>query len=272
MDSARIKALQTLASEVRKDIVRMIGVARSGSIETPLSVTDVLVYLYCEAMIIQPENYLRKNRDRFVLGMSAAVPALYAVLARRGYFDREELWHYKRLGAMLTPLPNFGRVPGIDAPCVLSAGEISLVFGLAETLRTDGFDHRIFCLTGKDDCLDPDFWPIVKIIGERGLHRIILLLVVPVNAEKKGKDEAEEYAERLVESGWKVNFANGHDFADMENAFSEYDSNRSAPKAIFVNTLIGKGLSLSETQKAKYSKLLSLQEMDRALEELENGG
>lgn len=271
MDSVRIEALKTLASDVRKDIVRMVGVARSGSIETPLSMTDVFVYLYCEAMTIEPENHLGKDRDRFLLGMSAAVPALYAVLARSGYFDREELWHYKRLGAMLLPLPDFGRIPGIDAPCLLSACEISLVFGLAESLRMDGFDRRIFCLIGKDECLDRDFWPLVKIIAEEGLYTVVLLLAVPSAGQKAEADCAEAYARRFTENGWEVSFANGHDFADMERAFGGFDPNALKPKAVFVSTLIGKGLSFSQKQRAQYTKLMSLQEMDRALEELENG-
>lgn len=272
MDSTRIEALQALASEVRKDIVRMVGVARSGYIVTPLSVTDVLVYLYWEAMVIHPENCWHKDRDRFFLGMCAATPSLYAVLARRGYFDREELWHYKRLGAMLQPLPGFGRVPGIEAPCILSASELSLVAGCAELLNADDLGHRFFCLIGKEDCINPGFWAEVENVGGKKLHRIVLLVIVPINREEVGKETVVEYAKRFVANGWKVDFADGHDFADMERSFGMSDAKGSLPAAVFVSTLIGKGLSIPETQKAKNSKLLSLQEMDRALEELENGG
>lgn len=271
MDSARIKTLQALASEVRKDIVRMVGVARSGSIETPLSVTDVLTYLYWEVMIIQPRDYRRKDRDRFLLGLGDAVPALYAVLARRGYFDREELWHYKRLGSVLQPLPDFSRVPGIDGPCVESASEIAVASGLAAILSVESFDSRVFCLIDINDCLHPDFWSEVEVIGKKGLRGITLLLVNQLNDYEEEKQTLAEYAKSFTEKGWHAHFADGHDFADMERVFVRLDDKDRMPKAIFISTLTGKGLSLPESRQFRNSKMLSVQEMDRALEELENG-
>lgn len=271
MDSARIKVLQELASDARKDIVRMVGVARSGSIETPLSVTDVLVFLYCEAISAGPGESLAKGRDCFLLGMGAATPALYAVLARRGYFDREELWHYKRLGAMLQPLPDFRRVPGIDAPCVLSASEVSILAGLAETLRADGVGGNIFCLIEKADCANPDFWSEIENIGKKGLRGIVLLINTPVEAGEPEKEEIVRYVEKFNSFSWKVLYADGHDFADLERAFSSLCSGRVSPGVVFVSTQCGKGISNLEKQRVKYSRQLSLQEMDSALEELENG-
>lgn len=272
MIRARIDTLQALASEVRKDVVKMVGIARSGSIVTPLSITDVLVYLYWEAMIIHPENCQRRDRDHFFLGMCAAVPSFYAVLARRGYFDREALWHYKRLGAILQPLPQFGRVPGVDAPCVSSGCELSLVVGLAESLSAEGLDRRIFCLIEKEECANPDFWAEVKNIGMKGLNKIALLIAVQDDGGGIEKAAIGEYVEMFTAAGWQVDFSDGHDYADMERSFVTFGSLGSLPTVVFVSTLTGKGLSLPETRKVKKSGLLSLQEMDRALEELENGG
>lgn len=271
MDSARIEALQSLASEVRKDIVRMIGVARSGSIETPLSVTDVLTYLYWEAMILQPQDHLRRDRDRFLLGVGGAVPALYAVLARRGYFDREELWHYKRLGSVLQPLPDFSRVPGIDGPCVESASEIAVASGLAAVLGAEFFDCRVFCMIDINDCLNPGFWSEADIIGKKGLCGITLLLVNQINDREEEKETIAGYTKNFTEKGWYTDFAEGHDFADIERTFVRLDTEKLVPKAVFVSTLTGKGLFLSESGQSRNLKTLSAQEMDRALEELENG-
>lgn len=271
MDSARIETLQALASEVRKDIVRMVGVARSGSIETPLSVTDVLTYLYWEVMTVQPRNYRHKDRDRFLLGVGDAVPALYSVLARRGYFDREELWHYKRLGSMLQPLPDFPRVPGIDGPCVESASEIAVASGMAAILSAESFDSRVFCLIDINDCLNPGFWSEAAVIGKKGLRGMTLLLVNHLNDSEEAKETVAEYAKSFTEKGWYTDFTDGHDFADMERVFSRLDAKNLVPKAVFVSALTGKGLSLPELGQFRNSKMLSVQEMDRALEELENG-
>lgn len=271
MDNARIKVLQELASEARKDIVRMTGVARSGPIEAPLSVTDVLVFLYCEAMSVRPGDSSARGRDRFLLGMGAATPALYAVLARRGYFDREELWHYKRLGAMLQPLPDFRRVPGVDAPCVISASEVSILAGLADTLRADGLDNNIFCLIEKADCENPDFWAEIENIGKKDLRGIILIINIPRETGEFQKNEIALYAKKFNDFRWEAVYADGHDFADLERAFGELYSCAASPAVVFIFTQRGKGLSYLEKQKVKYSRQLSLQEMDSALEELENG-
>lgn len=268
----RAKELQALAAEVRKDLVRMVGVARSGSIEPPLSVADVIVYLYCERMDTSPKGAQIMDRDRFFLGMGAAVPALYAVLARRGYFDRGELWHYKRLGALLQPLPDYGRVPGIDAPCVLSASELAIASGLAEVQRDSGLKRKLFCLIGQEDCFSEDFWFEVAYVGRKKSDSIVLLLIAPLNGADAEKAAVDRYRGRFIENGWEVVQADGHDFFDMEKALGEPDSRPRRPKAVFLSTDIGKGLSLAERQRAKYSRLLSLQEMDSALEELENGG
>ena len=101
MDDKRIEELKSIAAEVRKDILRMVGLARSGPFETSISAADLLVYLYWEELLLVPAEPRREDRDRFVTDIPAAVPALYAVLARRGFFEREHLWHYRRLGAML---------------------------------------------------------------------------------------------------------------------------------------------------------------------------
>lgn len=270
MDITKIEALRDFASEVRKDIVRMVGVARSGTIEMPLSVADVLVFLYCKEMNFEPANSLSSHRDRFLLGMPAATPALYSVLARKRYFDREELWHYKRLGALLQPQPEFGRVPGIDAPCVSPPGEIALLAGLAQVRQADGMDYRIFCLIEISDCLDQTFWYEVKKIKENDLCGIVLMINSPLGRRTEG-DTAALYAARFAADGWSADHADGHDFADMERAFERSGSFCLPPKAIFVSTLRGKGLSLLEQQRARDFRLRSFQEMENALEELENG-
>lgn len=270
MDGAKIEVLQEFASEVRKDIVRMVGVARDGSVEKPLSVADVLTLLFCEEMNIEQTSHRVKTRDRFLLGMHLATPALYAVLARKGYFEREELWHYKRLGALLQALPEYRRVPGIDAPCVRSSSEVALLAGLTQARNAAGLDYRVFCLIEISDCLDPVFWIEVTKIKESDQRRIILLINSPLDRKGEG-DSAAHYAARFASIGWRADHADGHDFADMKRALERSGDSGLAPKVVFVSTLSGKGLSLSEQRRARYFRIKSFQEMESALEELENG-
>lgn len=276
MNKERIAELTRIASEVRKDIIRMVGVARSGPVDAPLAIADLLVYLYWEELLVLADRQQRNDRDRFLSGSANGTPALYAVLARRGFFEREELWHYKRLGAMLQPLPDFARVPGVDAPCVLSGSELSIAAGIMESLIRSGSESRVYCLVGESDCGNLDFWLEAESIGAKKYGNMILLLVL-----RKGENAepypaaAAIYEKKFVEAGWDVNFADGHDFEEMAGTFAGLCEKGQGPKVVFISVKMGKGLSFAELRDAKYSKSLGAQEMDRALEELEaesNGG
>ena len=177
MENTRINELEKIAAEVRKDIVRMVGLARSGLIELPLLISDVLVYLYWEEMLLLAGSPSRKDRDRFVFGAEDGVPALYAILARRGYYEREQLWHYMRLGAMLQALPDFRRIPGIDAPLVTSGTELAIASGLACSLRKEGLGSRVFCFLEEKDCLGKDFMLEAEMCAGYGLDNITLISV-----------------------------------------------------------------------------------------------
>ena len=149
MDDKRIEELKNISAEVRKDVLRMVGMARSGPYETPLAIASLLVYLYWEELALIPSEPRREDRDRFVLGMPRAVPALYAALARRGFFEREHLWHYRRLGAMLQALPDFRRIPGLDAPCLTVQPSLATAAALAEGLARRSFRPRVVFLVSE---------------------------------------------------------------------------------------------------------------------------
>lgn len=127
--------LAELASAVRRDIVRMIGVARSGHLASSLSIVDILVWLYWEVLSLRPEEPAWEDRDRFVLGKGHGCPALYSVLANRNFFPREELWSYRRLGAMLQGFPEVRRTPGVDAPGGSLGQGLGLANGISLALR-----------------------------------------------------------------------------------------------------------------------------------------
>lgn len=270
MDESRTEELKALASEIRKDIVRMVGVARSGPLEVPLSIADILVFLYWEELLVVAEDPLREDRDRFLLGIENGVPALYAVLARRGYFERDKLWHYRRLGAMLQALPDFRRTPGIDAPCITVGPELAVAAALAESLQTDGLAPRVFCLSGEDVFQLHDFHLEAKRSAHAGLGNLILLIVaVPGRINDAVHGGTEEHKKILREYGWAVLSIDGHSFEEMEDVFSSQEFLCGLPKAVFIDAKNGKGISFVEADPSRYTRSMSMDDMDQALEELE---
>jgi len=269
MDKNRKEELMAVASEVRKDIVRMVGVARSGPLDIPLSLAEVLVFLYWEEMLIVAEDPRRDDRDRFLLGMKDAVPALYAVLAKRGYFKRDELWHYRRLGAILQALPDPRRVPGIDAPCITVGPELAVASALADSLAKDKLEPRVFCLSGCDVFQLRDFHLEAKRVAKTGLDNLFLLISLSAKGKAMRGGDMDEHKKTMCEYGWAVLSVDGGDFDDMERVFSPCGPLQSRPKVIFIDNKNGSGISFVDAKPSRHARSMSMDDMDQALEELE---
>lgn len=269
MKITRISELKQIASEVRKDIVKMVGVARSGPLDFPLLISDLLVYLYWEEILSLAESPKRVDRDRFCLGAEDGVPALYSVLARRGYYEREELWHYRRLGATLQASPDFRRALGIDAPCVTSGTELSIAAGYAESLGRENNKARVFCLLGEEEFSSADFFLEAERCGKRNISNIIIIIACKSIETPNIPDLQAPCMERLSEFGWRVFDMEGCDFASMEKTFNVLNSEPAQPTAIFASLRNGRGISFGDVGSAGTKKTLNTESMDRVLEEME---
>ena len=269
MEITRVNELKQIASEVRKDIVRMVGVAHSGPLDFPLLISDILVYLYWEEMLLLAESPKGHDRDRLCLGAEEGVPALYSVLAKRGYYDREELWHYRRLGAILQACPDFKRTPGIDAPCVTSGTELSISAGFAESLNREGIKARVFCLLEEKECESADFLLEAARCGKINISNIIIIIVCKNIEASYVPDLHTSCRERLSESGWRIFDMEGCDFASMKKTFNNLNSGPAQPAAVFASLKNGRGISFTDVGPAGTKKTFNTEAMDRVLEELE---
>lgn len=274
MDDARKGKLESLALEVRKDVVRMVGVARSFGLASALSVVDILVYLYWEYMKIDPQDRNRSDRDRLVLSKSSATSALYACLARLGFFDREELWSYRRLGATLQGYPDI-RTPGVDAPSGAHGGGVGIASGLCLALRMDGIGSKVFCILGDGELQEGVVWESLFAASSNRLGRLVL--VVDANAHQdtgllSGLKKTSALADKLHAFGWSVTKTDGHDFCTLEEAFQALDDHDDRPKAILAKTRSGSGVSFLQRQEESPDTAapLSNEDMDEALSLLES--
>lgn len=269
MDNERIEELKSIAAEVRKDILRMVGLARSGPFETSISAAELLVYLYWEELLLVPSEPRRADRDRFIINIPAAVPALYAVLARRGFFEREHLWHYRRLGAMLQALPDFKRTPGIDAPCLTVQSAAAMAAALAEELFAGEGSPRVVFLTAGVSFMSEEFVKEMRRIG--GCRVPNLMAVIASRGAGAGGRAAtdEKNMALLAAGGWEVRAAVSEDFRSLEEACNSFGFSGGGPKALFVSTAGKLGLSVSDAGLSETVHSLSMGELDQALEELE---
>ena len=264
------------ASEIRRDVVRMIGLARSGRLASSLSIVDILAWLYWEVLSLDPAAPWLESRDRFVLSKGRGSPALYATLANRKFFERDELWSYRRLGAMLQGYPQALRIPGVDAPGGGSFGMgPGIANGLAIALRRRRSASRVFCLAGEEELQEGAFWEAVMAASRFGLENIFLIIerygVKGEAEERPASDEA--FRGKIRSFGWTTEACDGHDFASLEEALRLVGQDAAGrPKCLLARTCPGKGVSFLEGARSGEADVLDRERMDKALGELEKEG
>jgi transketolase len=157
MTKPDIKELRRKAVQIRKDILKMLTCAGSGHTGGSLSIVDILVALYYNELKNDPKDPKWKDRDIFVLSKGHACPALYAVLADKGYFDKEKLWGLRKLGSQLQGHPQIG-LPGVEISSGSLGQGLSIANGMALAARLDKLPTRIYCLLGDGETNEGQVW------------------------------------------------------------------------------------------------------------------
>ena len=140
------KGLNEIASIIRKEIVTMIHGAKSGHPGGSLSAVEILTALYFDEMNIDPTNPKMEDRDRFILSKGHAAPVLYATLAERGFFDKNELLSFRKLGAMLQGHPDMNKVPGVEMSTGSLGQGFSVACGMAMGSKLDNAPWNVYAL------------------------------------------------------------------------------------------------------------------------------
>ncbi|MDR0648680.1 MAG: transketolase [Synergistaceae bacterium] len=263
MDDARRGELAEIALNIRKDVVRMAGVSRSYGLSPALSVVELLVYLYWEFMKVFPSRRNNPERDRLVLSSVSAAPALYACLSSLGFFDRDELWSYRRLGGMLQGHPDI-RTPGIDAPG--GTNGLGIALGLALQIRMAGHAGRVFCVMGVGEPRWDGLWESID--AAAGLAPGNLFMIMESSGDPRCGVEAEAtLINRLGAFGWRTDVADGRDFASIERAFRSIET--SGPEPVAIIALTGSNQRLDAFEPDARDTPPSLDDVERALSELD---
>jgi len=261
--------LRITANNVRKDVVRMVGIARSGHLVSSLSIVDVLSVLYWKVMKVSPQEPRMASRDRFILSKGHGCPALYAVLARRGFFSREELWNYRRLGAMLQGHPETPRTPGIDAPSGSLGMGLGVGNGMALFLKREQLPSRVFCLVGDGEVQEGSVWESAMTSSHFGLDNVVLIIDRNMRQSEGVTSEIREVEpleDKFRSFGWETTSVDGHDLKALTDALDM--SHKGRPLAVVARTVPGKGVSFMEKESEKELPHLSRLVIDKALREL----
>jgi len=269
-----LEELRAIAREVRRDILRMITEAGSGHPGGSLSAVEILVALYWGVLRHDPANPSWPERDRFILSKGHACPALYAVLAHRGYFPREELMTFRKVGSRLQGHAHI-MTPGVE----MSAGSLGqgLSFGIGTALaaRVQGKDYRVYVLLGDGECDEGQVWEAAMAAAHYGLDHLTAIVDRNYIQNDRFTSEVMEL-EPLVEKWrafrWHVYEVDGHNIAALQEAFRVAQQVRGRPTVIIAHTVKGKGVSFMENNPEFHGKAPTREQLARALEELAQEG
>ncbi len=265
--------LQRRAQELRLDIVKMIHKAGSGHTGGSLSSAEILTVLYDHYLRVKSEAPDWPDRDRFVLSKGHAAPALYAVLARKGFFDPKEMDTLRRLDSCLQGHPCMFKLPGVEMSTGSLGMGISVGIGMALAARLAGKNYRTFVLCGDGELQEGQNWEAMMAAAKWNLAN--LTVIIDRNHVQLDGTEAQimpmgDVAAKVAAFGLYTVSCDGHDTGSLIKAIDEAIAS-GRPTAIVAETVKGKGVSFMEGQSAWHGKPIGAEEFDRAIRDLEEG-
>lgn len=248
MDAAAKKQLEKTACKVRMGIIEGVHSAKSGHPGGSLSCADILTYLYFAKMNIDPKNPNMENRDRFVLSKGHAAPALYSVLANRGYFDTELLKTLRHIGSILQGHPDMKHIPGVDMSSGSLGQGISAAVGMALSAKHFGNNYKVYAILGDGEIEEGQVWEAAMFAANKGLSNLTAFVDynnLQIDGTIEEVNSAAPIDKKFEAFNWHTIVIDGHDFDQIEAALNEAET-VDKPVAIIAKTVKGKGVSYME--------------------------
>ena len=251
MEQSKLLRLSRTANNVRKNIIEGVYNAGCGHPGGSLSIADIITYLYFEELRIDPKNPRDPKRDRFVLSKGHTAPALYAVLAERGYFPTEDIKTLRKTTSYLQGHPDMKGTPGVD----MTTGSLGLGFsaacGMALSGKISNEDYRVYTILGDGETEEGQVWEAAMFAGHYKLDN--LLAIVDWNGLQIDGPIAEvmnptPHDEKFKAFGWHVISIDAHNFDEIEAALAEAKTVKGKPTVIIAKSIKGKGVSYMENK------------------------
>ncbi|MBE6555784.1 MAG: transketolase [Ruminococcaceae bacterium] len=272
MDKAKKQLLLKTAAQVRLDIIDAVHAAKSGHPGGSLSIADVMTYLYFAEMNVDPKDPRFTNRDRLVLSKGHTAPALYAVLAEKGFFPREDLLTLRKASSILQGHPDMKKIPGVDMTTGSLGLGISAACGMALAAKIDGVDWRTYAIVGDGESEEGQVWEACMFAAHYKLDNLCLILDLnglQIDGPITEVMNPTPHDKKLEAFGFNVIVADGHDFVAIEKAFEKAKSVKGKPSAIIFKTVKGKGVSFMENQVSWHGTAPNDELYEQAVKELQ---
>ncbi|RAK06289.1 transketolase [Halanaerobium saccharolyticum] len=262
--------LEEKATQIRRDLLKMIVNAGTGHTAGSLSNTDIMTVLFYEVMDMKVDDPDWEDRDRFILSKGHSVESYYTILADKGYFDKEELNTFCQYKSRLIGHPN-NKVPGVEMNTGALGHGLAIATGIAKAAKMSKKDYKVYTLMGDGEQAEGSVWEAAMAASHFKLDNLVGIvdrnnLQITDNTERVMT--LEPLAEKWKSFGWEVIEVDGHNYQELIDAFSESKKNNGKPTLVLANTIKGKGVSFMENKVEWHHGLPSAEELAQALEEL----
>lgn len=269
-----VERLEEQAVQLRRDIVEMIHAAKAGHPGGSLSAVDMITALYFHVMRIDPQNPRWEDRDRFVLSKGHACPALYAALARRGFFDPKHLTTLRQYHSILQGHPDMNKTPGIDISSGSLGNGLAIGVGMAMSGRLHHQDYMTYVMLGDGEVQEGMVWEAAMAAHHHDLGNLVAMVDcngVQINGWVNEIMTVEPLADKWRAFGWNVVEVNGHNMKDLLTVLHTAKTMRH-PTVILMRTVKGRGVSFMEDDCKWHGNSPSDEELVQAILEIGEGG
>ena len=257
MKITKIEALENIANDIRIDVIEQVYSAQSGHPGGALSCADILAVLYFNQMNIDPKKPDSQERDRFVLSKGHCSTALYAVLARKGYFSRELLKDFRKIGSNMQGHPDMNKVPGVDMTTGSLGQGLSASVGMALASKMNSAGYRVYCLVGDGEIEEGQVWEAAMSASKNKLDNICLIVDhnhLQIDGNVENVAGLMDIKEKFESFGFYVVTVDGHNIENLIHAFDTVKQKKGMPSVIIAETVKGKGVSFMENDASWHGK------------------
>ena len=271
MDELLKKQLEIAACKIRMGVIEGTYNARSGHPGGSLSISDLVAYLYFAKMNIYPDKPDEPSRDRFVLSKGHTAPALYAALAEKGFFSKDEIRSLRHIGAMLQGHPCIN-TPGIDMSSGSLGQGISVACGMALSGKITSDTYKVYTVLGDGEIQEGQVWEAAMFAAHYKLDNLVAVVDdngLQIDGKVENVMSVYPIADKFESFGWHtIKDVDAHDFESIEKAFDEAESITGQPVVIIMNSVKGKGVSFMENVASWHGAAPNKEQYDQAMAEL----
>ncbi len=271
MDANSKKELAKIACNVRMGIIEGTFNAKSGHPGGSLSIAEILTYLYFKEMNVDANEPMKADRDRFVLSKGHAAPALYAVMAQKGYFPVEELKTLRKVDSRLQGHPSMNYLPGIDISSGSLGQGISAACGMALGGKLKGDAFRVYTILGDGEIEEGQVWEAAMYAAAKKLDNLVAFVDnnnLQIDGSVEDVNSPYPIPEKFEAFGWNVIEIDAHNFDEIEAALNNAKDTKGKPTAIIAKSVKGKGVSFMENQVNWHGSAPNAEQYETALAEL----